>query len=172
MTQRTRPRSLLIGRLAEAVGAAGVDGGGVLPPAGSAQLVETVAEVLDLAGSQHAAHPHQMPVAPEGPAPSSRPAAPDMTTTPRPPPPTPWRAGQSWRVEPGLAVGAWAMWGRAGGSGRRRGGRGKPLREFEGSGWIQPGDTAAAERWGQRSGQGWGQRSVQKWGQRVGQRFC
>lgn len=43
-----------------AVGAPGVDGGGVLSAALSNQLVEAVAKVLDLTGAQDAAHSHQV----------------------------------------------------------------------------------------------------------------
>lgn len=49
--------------LAVAVRTARVNGGGVFPPALSNQLVETVAEVLNLTGAQDAPHPHQMAVA-------------------------------------------------------------------------------------------------------------
>lgn len=50
--------------LAVAVRTARVNGGGVLPPALSNQLVQTVAEVLNLTGAQDTPHPHQMDVAP------------------------------------------------------------------------------------------------------------
>lgn len=50
--------------LAVAVRTVRVDGRRVLPPALSNQLVETVAEVLDLTGAQDTSHPHQMSVAP------------------------------------------------------------------------------------------------------------
>lgn len=50
--------------LAVAVRTARVDGGGVFPAALSNQLVETVAEVLNLTSAQDAPHPHQMAVAP------------------------------------------------------------------------------------------------------------
>lgn len=49
--------------LAVAVRTARVNGGGVFPPALSNQLVETVAEILNLTGAQDAPHPHQMAVA-------------------------------------------------------------------------------------------------------------
>lgn len=150
----------LMTELAEAVGAARVDGGGVLPPAGSNQLVETVAEVLDLTGPQHTPHPHHVAVAPGAPSPAAS-AAMGMATTPRPAarprrrrrfPRRPVAAVEQ-RVErlrrwPGLPVdasvslGDAAVWGTAG-SGRRQGGRVKPLWVFEGSGCIEPEGGAA-----------------------------
>lgn len=60
---------------AVAVGAVGVDGGGVLLPVLSNQLVKTVTEVLDLTGAQDTGHPHHVvPTA----------AAVGVATTPRP----------------------------------------------------------------------------------------
>lgn len=56
--------------------APGVDGGGVLSPALSDQLVQAVAEVLDLTGAQDTAHSHQVAPPPD---------TVDMATTPRPP---------------------------------------------------------------------------------------
>lgn len=56
------------------MGTAGVDGGGVLSAALSNQLVEAVAEVLDLTGAQYTAHSHQV---------ASPPNAVDMATAPR-----------------------------------------------------------------------------------------
>lgn len=151
----------LMTELAEAVGAARVDGRGVLPPAGSNQLVETVAEVLDLTGPQHTPHPHHVAVAPDAPSPAAAAAATGMATTPRPAAPPRRRrrfprhavAAVEQRVErprrrPGLPVdasvslGDAAVWGTAG-SGRRQGGRVKPLWVFEGSGWTEPEGRAA-----------------------------
>lgn len=69
------------GALAVAVRTVGVNGGGVLPPTLSNQLIETVAEILNLTGAEDAPHPHQMDVAPsataDGVATTSRPALPD-----------------------------------------------------------------------------------------------
>lgn len=148
--------------LAEAVGAARVDGGGVLPPAGSNQLVETVAEVLDLTGPQHTPHPHHVAVAPDASSPA---AAMGMATTPRPAAPPRRRRRRRHRfprhavaaveqrverprrwpdlpVDASVSLGDAAVWGTAGG-GRRQGGRLKPLWVFEGSGWIEPEGRAA-----------------------------
>lgn len=61
--------------LSEAVRAARVNGGGVFPPALSNQLVETMAEVLNLTGAQDTPHPHQVSV-------GSPAAAVGMATTP------------------------------------------------------------------------------------------
>lgn len=55
--QRLTRRSIA---LSVAVGAAWVDGRGVFSAALSNQLVEAVAEVLDLTGAKDAAHSHQV----------------------------------------------------------------------------------------------------------------
>lgn len=65
-------RSVASPSSAVAMRAPGVDGGGVLSPALSDQLVQAVAEVLDLAGAQDAAHSHQVAPPPD---------AVDMATT-------------------------------------------------------------------------------------------
>lgn len=48
--------------LAVAVRTARVHGGGVFSPTLSNQLVETMAEILNLTGAQYAPHPHQVAV--------------------------------------------------------------------------------------------------------------
>lgn len=63
--------------LAIAVRTVWINGGGVLLPALSNQLVKTVTQVLDLTRAQDTGHPHQLPMAPTTTA-----TVVDMATTP------------------------------------------------------------------------------------------
>lgn len=54
----------MLPRLAIAVRTVRINGGGVLLPILSNQLVKTVTEVLDLTGAQDTGHPHHMAMAP------------------------------------------------------------------------------------------------------------
>lgn len=71
---------MLLPPSAVAVRAVGVDGGGVLLPVLSNQLVKPMTEVLDLTGAQDTCHPHHMAVVPTA-------TAVGVATTPGPAPP-------------------------------------------------------------------------------------